>query len=82
MGTKHVMKIRQNRKTGLGPQHQNPGILSRLFMQAAEPHQEREEEWQEEPCRKKRCSSTKAGRETRNKNESHVGHFRKLSSPT
>lgn len=81
LGTKYVMKIRQDRKMGLGLPHQNPGILSRLFTQAAESHQKKEE-WQEEPCRKKESSSTKTGRETRNKNESGVGHFRKLSSPT
>lgn len=49
LGTEHIMKItRQNRETGLGLSHQNPGILNGLVVQAADLHWETAEERREE----------------------------------
>lgn len=82
--TEHIMKkTRQNKKTGLGLSHQNPGILSRSVVQAADLHWETAEERHEEP-ESNLHSSPKARRGMRNKRNKGGGRdyvFQKALSP-
>lgn len=67
------MKItRQNSKTGPGLSHQNPGILSGLVVQAADPRWETAEQRREE-LESNLCSSPKARRGMRNKRRNKGG---------
>lgn len=84
LGTEHIEKIRkQNRETGLGLSHQNPGILDGLVMQAADRHRDTAKEWCEE-LGSKLQSSPKA-RRMRNKRINRgargMTHFTKVLVP-
>ena len=79
------MKIRQNRKIGLGQSQWNPRILSGLVVQAADPHWETAKEWRKELGEQSTQAAQKQEGEWEVKEEiKEVGGMtpiRKLSAP-